>query len=245
MTGWPSFAARVLAAMPLTLLPCVALAQPSASGPSETLESISQGPMTQGPMTVERVRNGFLVAPEAKVTRFDSRTSELVGGYAGWVADDTVFFGGGGYFGAGTGTGRSIGYGGFIAQWLVHPTDRIGLSARGLIGGGQARLPETITEVVPPLPVIPFNPFTAPGRPNSNQPIGVRPPVQPVTRVVNFRSREDFFVAEPEVDLLVRLGGPVRLSVGGGYRLTSSENGQDSRIRGVTGGVALHIGGGL
>src|SRR4051794_2483931 len=40
----------------------------------------AQGPAgSRGPMTVERVKSGFLVEPEVKVTKFDHRTSELVG----------------------------------------------------------------------------------------------------------------------------------------------------------------------
>ena len=51
-----------------------------------------------GPMIVERVENGFLASPDVKVTDVDHKTSELVGGYAGWVFDQTVFVGGGGYW---------------------------------------------------------------------------------------------------------------------------------------------------
>ena len=55
-------------------------------------------PRTQGPMIVEPIHSGFLAAPDVKVTEVDRRTSELVGGYAGWVTDDTFFVGGGGYW---------------------------------------------------------------------------------------------------------------------------------------------------
>src|SRR5256885_16468755 len=59
-----------------------------------------QTPQTpsQGPMIVERIQSGFLFAPDVKVTEVDRKTSELAGGYAGWVADEALFVGGGGYW---------------------------------------------------------------------------------------------------------------------------------------------------
>src|SRR5260370_12866925 len=51
-----------------------------------------------GPMTVERIHSGFLAAPEVKVTEVDHKTSELVGGFAGWNYDDTFLGGVGGYW---------------------------------------------------------------------------------------------------------------------------------------------------
>ena len=69
-----------------------------------------------GPMIVERVENGFLGAPDVKVTEVDHRTSELVGGYAGWVFDQTIFVGGGGYWMANHSSDRELGYSGFVVQ---------------------------------------------------------------------------------------------------------------------------------
>src|SRR6267378_2758954 len=55
-------------------------------------------PNAQGPMIVERVKSGFLVAPDFKVTGVDHKTSELAGAYAGWVTDNTLLVGAGGYW---------------------------------------------------------------------------------------------------------------------------------------------------
>jgi len=55
-------------------------------------------PVMQGPMTIEAIHSGFLAAPDVKITEVDRKTSALVGGYAGWVTDDTFFVGGGGYW---------------------------------------------------------------------------------------------------------------------------------------------------
>ena len=77
-------------------------------------------PPTQGPMIVETIHSGFLAAPDVKVTEVDHKTSELVGGYAGWVTDDTFLVGGGGYWLANArGNDREMAYGGLVVQWLA------------------------------------------------------------------------------------------------------------------------------
>ena len=63
-----------IVAIGILLVPGIAAAQ-SAPAP---------GAGSQGPMIVERVKSGFLVEPEVKVTSFDHQTSELVGADAGW-----------------------------------------------------------------------------------------------------------------------------------------------------------------
>ena len=57
-----------------------------------------QQPATQGPMVVERVHNGFAGAPDFKVTTLDRSTGRLVGGYGGWLIDNTLLIGAGGYW---------------------------------------------------------------------------------------------------------------------------------------------------
>ena len=54
------------------------------------LRSAADTEQPAGPMTIERVRSGVLIAPDFKVTRFDGRTSELVGGYGGWLSDQNA-----------------------------------------------------------------------------------------------------------------------------------------------------------
>src|SRR5258708_31947560 len=76
-------AALVALLAALTAMP--AAAQPADDGGDQ------QTPQNRGPMIVERVHNGFLFAPDVKVTRVDHRTSELAGGYAAWLNDDKVF----------------------------------------------------------------------------------------------------------------------------------------------------------
>jgi hypothetical protein len=190
----------------------------------------------QGPMTIERVHSGFVVAPDVKVTEVDNTTSALAGAYAGWLTDDTFFIGGGGYWLANPDRDRKMAYGGLVLQWLTHTNSRVGFGAKALIGGGQATLETTVSQDfrLPDLPNIP-----AASQVFRDLDRLFRPP--PSVRV---RHDEGFFVAEPQVDLIVKLARQLRLNAGVGYRLISTEGRNDRRLRGATGSVALQIGGG-
>jgi len=99
-------------------------------------------------MIIERIHSGFLVAPDVKVTEVDKKTSELVGGYAGWVTDDTFFIGGGGYWLANQSHDREMAYGGLVVQWLAHTSNRFGYSAKGLVGAGRATLSSPLPQIL-------------------------------------------------------------------------------------------------
>ena len=190
----------------------------------------------QGPMIVERVRSGFLVAPDFKVTEVDHRTSELAGAYAGWVTDNTLLVGGGGYWLANRSHDREMAYGGLVVGWLARTDHRFGFGAKALVGGGQSTLSSTVGNI--------FDVRDDRGGPFGRQqlPAGRAVP-QPITNT-RVRFHEGFFIAEPEANLLVKLTGRLRLTGGVGYRLVGGARGTDDRLRGVTGSVALQIGGG-
>ena len=192
-------------------------------------------PVTQGPMVVERVHSGFLAAPDVKVTEVDHTTSALVGGYAGWLTDETFFIGGGGYWLANPDSDRKMAYGGLVLQLLARSDRRIGFGITGLIGGGRATLGTTIQPAIgfrdlPSLPDV--------RRLGLDLDRSLRAPT--TTRI---RLSEGFFVAEPQLDIVVRLSRRLRLTGGAGYRLIASD-GHDRRLRGATGSIGLQIGGG-
>ena len=178
---------------------------------------------SQGPMIVERVHNGFLVVPEYKFTEVDKRSAGLAGAYAGFVIDEHFFVGGGGYVLTTERRGRDLAYGGLVLQWLGAGNDVVGFSAKTLLGGGSTESTGTYQ-------------ILDRGRLIS----------QP------FRTRQSFFVAEPEVDLLIHFSDHVGLAVGAGYRFTGSDRyGRDigvgipdSRLSGAVGSIGLQIGGG-
>ena len=208
-------------ALVLCLVPIAAAAQ---IGGAATADLTAPQP-PQGPMVVERVHNGFLFAPDFKITEVDHKTSGLVGGYAGVVIADSFFIGGGGY-GLVTDThGREMFYGGMILQWFGRTNETFGYSAKMLMGGGTSESTDVVRVVDH-------------GRVTS----------QPV------QYRQDFYVFEPEVTALVRVTKNLRLTAGGGYRFTGSgwydhydyypSGPGHSGPSGWVGSVGLQIGGG-
>ena len=91
-------------------------------------------------MKVERIHNGFLVAPDFKFTEFDHKTSGLAGGYAG-----VVFAERSSSAAAATAWHRHqqpvAGYGGFLMQWFGRTSETFGFSGKMLIGGAKPSRP--------------------------------------------------------------------------------------------------------
>jgi hypothetical protein len=213
------------------LLPLTAAAQTEA-----------QPPVNQGPMIVERIHGGWLAAPDAKITDVAHSTSTLVGGYGGWLTDSRFFIGGGGYWLANGRNNLDMAYGGVIVGWFGGVDQRVGFGAKALIGGG-----ETTQNVSAISPLSPYNNF-----PDIRNP-GGRPlpaPQPPVAATVRFQ--EDFFVAEPEFNVIVHVAQHVRLTGGVGYRFVDSYRyhnyyypyyDYDNHLSGVTGSIAVQIGG--
>jgi hypothetical protein len=213
--------AVAVAALIVALIPLAAGAQTLSDSDTTTMQ-----PLSRGPMTVEHLQSGFLAAPDFKVTDVDGKTSELVGGYAGWVAKETIFIGGGGYWLANGSSDRKMAYGGFIMQWMGFTSGPLGVGAKLLVGGGQATLASTV-----------YAPNPGPFPPNMSTP--------PTVTTARIRYNEGFYVAEPEVNLFVKLGKNVRIAAGGGYRFadTGYYNGDGTRLSGFTGSLGLQFGG--
>lgn len=209
------------AACLFSLFALSAHAQTDAVAAADT-DSPAAAPQTgSGPMLVEKVRSGFLIAPDFKVTRFDGETSTLAGVYGGWLADQTFLLGAGGYWLTDRSRTHNMMYGGFVVGWLSHADRRVGYEVKGLIGAGEADLGFDVTLLQPLVPV--------------RLPIRITPTI---------RIRDDFFITEPQADVLVHLGKQFRLTGGVGYRLIGGARGLEQRLRGATGSVALQIGGG-
>jgi hypothetical protein len=207
-------------ALALCLVPIAAAAQTGGAATPDLRASQA----SQGPMIVERVHNGFLVAPDFKITEVDKKSSGLAGGYAGFVIDDYFFIGGGAYALATNTRDREMAYGGLVLQWFGRTNERFGFSAKTLIGGGTSESSSTVQ-------VLDRGHVTS----------------------ESLRFRQDFFVAEPEVDALVRLTTHLRLTVGAGYRFTGSgrrgradffDGGARNALNGAVGSIGLQIGGG-
>ena len=234
----------ILAAFVGVVAPAAAVAQdvsPSLSFPVSGTAVVASADTEQagGPMTIERVHSGLLVAPDFKVTRFDGRTSELVGAYGGWLTDKTFFIGAGGYWLASNASYRRLGYGGVVLQWMGRSDRTIGYSIKGLVGGGESTLGQTITETIRVPDLRGLDGRLLPSRPPQTEPAFRN---QTITSTIRFH--QAFFIAEPEADAVVRITKSLRLTLGAGYRLIAADRGNESRLRGPVGTIGLQLGGG-
>jgi hypothetical protein len=177
-----------------------------------------------GPMRLERMENGFVVAPDFKVTRVSGSTQGLAGGYGGFLLDNTFLVGGAAYWLPNGTNGMRMAYGGAIVGWQIRADERLGFSIRGLVGGGQASTPVTG-------PIIFGRRFD-----NDDREMVVRTDGRG-----RFRSYQDFFTVEPQADVLIRLSRRFRIDAGAGYRAIASERGRDQNLRGATGTIALQF----
>jgi hypothetical protein len=210
-----------------TLAALTVICTVTAVAAAQDRNAVAQGP--QGPMTVEQVRDGFAIAPDGKVTRLDGSSRTLVGGYGGWVFDDTLLVGAGGYWLPDGSSNRKLAYGGAVIEWRHHPAaGPIAFGIRGLAGYGQATLTSTVNLVNDGG----YGPFGSFDR---------MMPATTTTAVVRFD--QGFFVFEPQAELVVNLARRLRLTGGLGYRAIGDANGMENRLRGVSGGIALEIGG--
>ena len=193
-------------------LPLSAAAQQAASSQSGA-----------GSITVERVENGFVLAPDFKYTEIDHSSAKLAGVYGGWVYDHTLLLGAAGYWQTNQIAGSRMSYGGALVKWLVQDTEPVGFSLGALVGGGETRLPTTVS----------FVSFDHDAHDNM-------PPVM-TTQSGTLLVREQFFVFEPEADVSVKLARQVRLAVGVGYRVIGRAFNANSRLQGASGSVSLQF----
>jgi hypothetical protein len=194
------------------------------------------GAGSQGPMLVERVKSGFLVEPEVKVTSFDHQTSELVGADAGWLADKTFFIGGGGYWMASNQShDRQLAYGGLVLGLSTPVDSPFSFGVKTLLGGGRATVLQPVT----------IFDDSGPGDIRIQQTPGGRPTiVLPPPIVTNVRFREDFAVIEPQANIGFKMSKQVRLTVGAGYRWAGRRHDNVDGLSGASGSVGVQIGGG-
>ena len=203
----------------LSLLPATARAQAS-SGQRE-------------PVTVEKIESGFAVAPDFRFTEVDGEFSQLTGAYGGWLMEERLLIGGGAYWLTASSGDVEMSYGGAVLEWFASPHRRLGLSLRGLVGGGSG----TLALDVPRFRLGGFESSLFPFR----GPEGLREEhFGPIRR--RAAVREGFFVAEPQATAILKLTDWLRLGVGGGYRLIAGARGLEDRLRGASASVSVQLG---
>ena len=201
-----------------------------------------------GQLTIERVEQGFVFAPDARVTEVNGETATLAGGYVGWMTDRTWLVGAGGYWLANQDDDLKMTYGGMVVEYLARSQQRIGFGVGGLVGGGRATLGSTVGEY--------FGVDGEIGRfggdPRHDQAARMvrggpsRHPggALPISADTEILVREYFFVVEPQASVIWHFTRWARLDLGVGYRLTAGAGSLDEDMRGPSASIAVQFGGG-
>lgn len=190
--------------------------------------SAQGGPVQPGPGPIQQVsrttsEDGFVFAPDFKITELNHRTTGLGGFYAGAVFAGQFLIGGGAYFQLDDHYSEQLAYGGVVSEWRLFHDQPVGLTLHGLAGWGQANIGY-------------YGGYPGGGNGNHADPhhggyggyYGY-----------GYGGYEQFFVGEPEAQIVARFGHNVRLVGGVGYRFTTADF---SHLDGVTGSIAVQFG---
>ena len=194
-----------------------------------------------GTMIIERVEQGFVFAPDVRITDVNDHTSTLVGGYAGWMTDRTWLVGGGGYWLASGADDLEMAYGGLVAEWLARGDERIGFGIRGLVGGGGAMIGTTFGDFFGVRDV--DLPRGDPRFRHANQWVRGGRGGASIDADTELLVREYFFVADPQANVIFHFARWARLTVGLGYRFTAGAGPLDDELSGPSASVTVQFGG--
>lgn len=208
---------------------CIASLLPSAAA--------AQTPSPVSPLTIEPIDSGFVVAPDARFTEVNDKFATLAGVYGGWLTDRTLLVGAGGYWLANRDDNFKMQYFGGVGSWTIGARRKVGLRAGALVGGGSATLAKTYGDLFGEIPA---------GAPGSGRDHGLSfrgRGGSPITSATLVRVNEDFFIAEPQVNAVMSLTKWLHLDAGVGYRLIGGADLLNEDLRGVSGSIALQLGG--
>jgi len=207
----------------------------SSAGQSDPVDETQQA---SGPMVVERVESGLVITPEVKFTQIDSDTVALVGGYGGWVFDQRLLFGFGGYTHADPRDDQKFGYGGLVVEWFTPKRNRVSFSVRTLVGAGTATLAgENVFGREGRLFDDFFRGFDFDRRGRAPFPFDF----DGDDDFFRFRQQQVFFVIEPQANVYFAVSSRVRLGLGAGYRVVAADRDFDARLRGAVGTIQVQI----
>lgn len=177
-----------------------------------------------GHLEISEVNSGWVAAPEVTFTRINDRSATLAGGYVGYDVDHTLLIGGAAYGLTNRDRNFEMQYGGAVVRWTLGGDQPIAFTVGGLVGGGSATLTRSYADLF------------------GNSPPPFARGVGNVYGAAGVRVRDDFFVAEPKVGVLVRLAPWMRLDLGASYRAIGGSRLLEDQLRGASGSIAVRIG---
>jgi hypothetical protein len=207
----------------LPLCAAIALVSTALEAQPQPTETLLQGP----------VDDGFVLAPDFKFTDVDGDFANLAGAYGGWILNRKLLLGGGAYTLTNGSDSTGMTYGGAVVEYFVNPSSLVNLSFRGLAGGGSATV-GTLGRTRGSLDFARASMHDARRRPAMSFPDGD-------VSFDSFTRSSSFFVAEPELNVMLNVSQKFRLSFGGGYRFIGGADGLNERLEGFTASAALKL----
>ena len=215
--------------IPALIALCIAVLLPSAA--------VAQTAAPASPLKIEPIDSGFVLAPDARFSDVNDKFATLAGVYGGWLTDRTLLVGAGGYWLANRDDNFKMQYFGGVGSWTLGARRKVGLRAGALVGGGSATLAKTYGDLFGEIPA---------GAPGLSRDHGLSSRGRggsPITSATLVRVNEDFFIAEPQVNAVMSLTKWLHLDAGIGYRLIGGADLLNEDLRGISGSVALQLGG--
>ncbi len=174
-----------------------------------------------GPLLLQPVSSGLVFTPEVKFTTVNHANGTLVGGYGGWLYDESLLLGGAAYWLTNGVDGTDMRYGGMLVGWTVPVGSVVRVGGRGLVGFGYAEMKYSY----------PY--YYSDGYAH-------RPPSMMVPQWA--WASTNFFVFEPQATATFRVTKTVSFDVAGGYRVIADSGGLDHELRGGFGSVGVRFG---
>ena len=215
--------------IPALIALCIAVLLPSAA--------VAQTAAPASPLKIEPIDSGFVLAPDARFSDVNDKFATLAGVYGGWLTDRTLLVGAGGYWLANRDENFKMQYFGGVGSWTLGARRKVGLRAGALVGGGSATLAKTYGDLFGEIPA------GAPGLGRDHRLSFRGRGGSPITSATLVRVNEDFFIAEPQVNAVMSLTKWLHLDAGVGYRLIGGADLLSEDLRGISGSIALQLGG--
>ena len=218
--------------------------------------AMAQGPGTTRTLTAGGVESGFLVAPDFKFTDVNGDFANLAGAYGGWLVDKKFLIGGGVYTLTNGSGADDMTYGGGVFEYFVNQGSLVNVSVKGLIGGGNATVGAGFPELDDDFDFGGFDSgrfgfgrgpdnalFFPPniGRGDVGHLLGRFDFDDLDFLQRDFTTSSSFFIAEPEVNVVLNISEMFRFSVGGSYRFISGAGRLNDRLDGFAASVALKM----
>ena len=199
--------------------------------------AVAQTAAPASPLKIEPIDSGFVLAPDARFSDVNDKFATLAGVYGGWLTDRTLLVGAGGYWLANRDDNFKMQYFGGVGSWTLGARRKVGLRTGALVGGGSATLAKTYGDLFGEIPA------GAPGLSRDHRLSFRGRGGSPITSATLVRVNEDFFIAEPQVNAVMSLTKWLHLDAGVGYRLIGGADLLSEDLRGISGSIALQLGG--